>query len=70
MSHTHTLISARAYEFWENEGRPADRSATHWLQAERDVLAELAKPVADAQAKPKRAPRKRKAATTRRRKAA
>jgi len=31
------LIQKRAYEIWEEEGRPVDKSAEHWLRAERDV---------------------------------
>lgn len=77
MSDTHLLISARAYEIWENEGRPQERSGAHWIHAERDVLAELAKPIAQivkaagktTAPKAKRAPRKA-AAPRRARKAA
>lgn len=61
MSKTHMLISARAYEIWEGEGRPAGRAGSHWLQAEREMLEALAKPVAEKVAKPKRASRKRTA---------
>jgi Protein of unknown function (DUF2934) len=34
---THDRIQRRAYELWENEGRPAGREHAHWLQAEREV---------------------------------
>jgi hypothetical protein len=30
-------IRRRAYELWENEGRPQGREQAHWLQAEREV---------------------------------
>ncbi len=32
------LITARAHEIWEEQGRPTGRSEEHWRQAERDVL--------------------------------
>jgi hypothetical protein len=30
-------IRTRAYDIWESEGRPGDRHAEHWLQAEREL---------------------------------
>jgi hypothetical protein len=30
-------ISRRAYELWENEGRPEGNDLRHWLQAEREL---------------------------------
>jgi hypothetical protein len=30
-------IQQRAYELWENEGRPAGREHAHWQQAEREI---------------------------------
>ena len=30
-------IQRRAYELWENEGRPNGREHDHWLQAEREI---------------------------------
>lgn len=33
-------VRERAYEIWDGEGRPADRSVDHWLQAEREVGAD------------------------------
>lgn len=33
-------IRERAYEIWEREGRPADKSLEHWLQAEAEITAE------------------------------
>jgi hypothetical protein len=30
-------ISHRAYELWENEGRPEGNDLRHWLQAEQEV---------------------------------
>jgi hypothetical protein len=44
MRHHHhfheTIIAAirkRAYEIWENEGRPDGHSVDHWLQAETEI---------------------------------
>jgi Protein of unknown function (DUF2934) len=44
MRHHHhfheTIIAAirtRAYEIWENEGRPDGHSVDHWLQAEMEI---------------------------------
>jgi Protein of unknown function (DUF2934) len=34
---TYERIQRRAYELWENEGRPAGREHAHWLQAEREI---------------------------------
>jgi hypothetical protein len=33
-------IRTRAYELWEQDGRPEGREWSHWLDAERDVDAE------------------------------
>jgi hypothetical protein len=33
----HGYIQRRAYELWENEGRPAGRDQAHWLQAESEI---------------------------------
>jgi hypothetical protein len=30
-------IQQRAYELWENEGRPQGREHAHWQQAEREI---------------------------------
>jgi hypothetical protein len=30
-------VRARAYELWEQEGRPEGRDLLHWVQAERDI---------------------------------
>ena len=30
-------VRERAFEIWDAEGRPADRSVENWLQAEREV---------------------------------
>lgn len=35
-------VQKRAYELWEQEGRPGDRAVEHWTQAEREVLAQPA----------------------------
>ena len=31
-------IRRRAYEIWEEEGRPADREQDHWLRAKEDLF--------------------------------
>ena len=31
-------IQQRAYELWENEGRPQGREQDHWQQAEREIV--------------------------------
>jgi hypothetical protein len=33
----HERVQARAYEIWEQEGRPHGRDDEHWRQAEADV---------------------------------
>ena len=33
------LIAIRAYEMWENQGRPRGYDLIHWHQAEQDVMA-------------------------------
>ncbi len=30
-------ICQRAYQIWENEGRPSGRQLSHWLQAELEL---------------------------------
>ena len=35
-------IRERAYELWEQEGRPEGRHLDHWLQAEHELVAENA----------------------------
>jgi len=38
MIHAHeTLIRQRAYEIWEEEGRPGGREHLHWEQAMREL---------------------------------
>jgi hypothetical protein len=32
------LVAERAYELWENEGRPHGYDVIHWHQAEREIL--------------------------------
>ncbi len=48
-------ILRRAYEIWENEGRPHGRDKAHWFLAEAE-LSNSAGPVVEP-AKPKRKPR-------------
>jgi hypothetical protein len=36
------LIAVRAYELWEDQGRPRGCDAVHWYQAEQDVVASVA----------------------------
>jgi hypothetical protein len=33
-------IKQRAYDYWEEEGRPRGRHKEHWLRAEREIAAE------------------------------
>ena len=40
---TAEAISRRAYELWEQEGRPENRDLHHWLRAEQELLAEQGK---------------------------
>jgi hypothetical protein len=35
-------IQQRAYELWENEGRPHGREQAHWQQAEREIAGQSA----------------------------
>jgi hypothetical protein len=52
------LIAARAYQLWEEEGRPHGAHARHWEQARREVEAtERKKPGARPKAKPAAKPR-------------
>jgi hypothetical protein len=32
-------VARRAYEIWEEDGRPEGRDHDHWVRAEQDVLA-------------------------------
>jgi Protein of unknown function (DUF2934) len=32
------LVAVRAYEIWENHGRPHGYDAVHWREAEQDIL--------------------------------
>jgi hypothetical protein len=41
---TAEAISRRAYELWEQEGRPESRDLHHWLRAEQELLAEQKRP--------------------------
>jgi hypothetical protein len=47
-------ISRRAYELWENEGKPEGADLRHWLQAEQELSARKGGQ-AQAQAQPERA---------------
>ncbi len=35
----HKLIAERAYEIWENQGRPHGCDLMHWRQAEQEIIA-------------------------------
>jgi hypothetical protein len=35
------LVAERAYELWENQGRPHGHDVIHWHQAEREVCESL-----------------------------
>ncbi len=32
------LVAQRAYELWENQGRPHGHDVTHWHQAEQEIM--------------------------------
>jgi hypothetical protein len=34
----HQTIAIRAYELWEQYGRPENRALDHWLEAERELV--------------------------------
>jgi hypothetical protein len=58
-------VARRAYEIWEDEGRPNGRDRDHWARAEQAVLADTAPaPTAEATTAPakRRAPRAKIAA--------
>lgn len=35
------LIAVRAYEIWENQGRPHGRDVLHWHQAQQDIMTSI-----------------------------
>lgn len=35
----HELIAVRAYQIWEEHGRPQGCAALHWREAEQDIMA-------------------------------
>lgn len=37
----HDLIRSRAYQLWEDDGRPRGMEQQHWLAAEKEVLEEV-----------------------------
>lgn len=37
------MIRERAYLIWEHLGRPVGREMEHWLQAKKEILAQLKK---------------------------
>jgi hypothetical protein len=52
-------IRQRAYEIWEQEGRPQGEDMRHWLQAFQEISASV-----DADSQPARKPRAKKATAT------
>jgi hypothetical protein len=54
-------VARRAYEIWEDEGRPEGRDREHWARAEQAVRADSAAAPAD---KAATAPAKRRAPRT------
>ena len=48
--HDEQQIRQRAYEIWEQEGRPGGREDEHWAQARREIEAEGLAPAATAEA--------------------
>jgi hypothetical protein len=57
-SETFRRIQQRAYQLWEDEGRPAGKDEDHWLTAEAELAQEQHAtggiPVADELERPKR----------------
>ena len=56
MDEREIAIHERAYAIWEQEGRPANQSLAHWLQAESNLQMTLANTPAPAP-RPGRNPR-------------
>ncbi len=40
----HETIAVRAYELWEQHGRPENQADEHWLQAEIELVEERSGP--------------------------
>ena len=38
------LIRQRAYEIWEQSGRPDDKAVEHWRQAEEEIYKRFGRP--------------------------
>ena len=55
-------IKQRAYQIWENEGRPHGRDREHWERASREIEAEAKPGKAAARSKPAGKPKSAKAA--------
>ncbi|HLJ20034.1 MAG TPA: DUF2934 domain-containing protein [Stellaceae bacterium] len=47
-------IARRAYNIWEDEGRPSGRELDHWLRAEAEVKAERTESPTQAPKSPQR----------------
>jgi hypothetical protein len=61
-----TKVRERAYQLWEDEGRPHGRHDEHWFQAERD-LANSRQTLRDEVEKPAKTPHGKRNKTRRRR---
>jgi Protein of unknown function (DUF2934) len=61
-------IARRAYDLWEDEGRPEGKALDHWLRAEATSAGRAGIPRMTAIAPPAKPARKRRAATTTKRK--
>ncbi len=64
---SHEQISARAYQLWEEEGRPHGRDIEHWSRAAGELAGVTAAPATTSAALEVKAPAKRaraKAAAT------
>ena len=48
----HKLIAVRAYELWENQGRPQGYDVINWHQAEQEILSCIEKRTASNADKP------------------
>ena len=48
----HQLITVRAFQIWEEHGKPQGCAALHWRQAEQDIMASVREAAASRPAQP------------------
>jgi N-acetylglutamate synthase-like GNAT family acetyltransferase len=48
----HQLIAVRAFQIWEEHGKPQGCAALHWRQAEQDIMASVREAAASRLAQP------------------